>query len=229
MSVLRAVAVASGAIFIASGCSRVQTELAVAPAGSEATLAVAGSTPTPAIGRQATYLVRRGWLDLTVRRPDSTAIRAGELTERLGGIVQNATVTEQRARLTLRVPEPRLDEALDSLSALGTVGSRRLSADDVSEQVVDLEARLASMAAVRDRLRLLLDRSVQVSEVLSVERELAWVQSEMDAMEARLRYRRSRAVMAELSLSANRERILGPVSLLFKGVGWAIGKLFFVS
>jgi hypothetical protein len=174
----------------------------------------------------APYLVRRGWLDLTVAAPPATAARAQEITLGLTGLVQTATVSEDEAKMVLRVPEPRLDEALDQLSTLGEVDSRRLSADDVTEQVIDLEARVASLVAVRDRLRAMLDRSAEVSEIMSVERELARVQAEIDAIEGRLRHLRSRAVMAELSLSARRERKLGILGVVAVGVGKALGWLF---
>ena len=174
----------------------------------------------------APYLVRRGWLDLTVAAPPATAARAQEITLGLTGLVQTATVSEDEAKMVLRVPEPRLDEALDQLSRLGEVESRRLSANDVTEEVIDLEARVNSLIGVRDRLRALLDRSTGMSEIMSVERELARVQAEIDSIEGRLRHLRSRAVMAELSLSARRERKLGPIGLLVVGTGWVLGKLF---
>ena len=174
----------------------------------------------------APYLVRRGWLDLTVEAPPATAARAQEITLGFSGLVQTATVSEDEAKLVLRVPEPRLDEALDQLSTLGEVDSRRLSANDVTEEVIDLEARVASLIGVRDRLRALLERSSGMSEIMSVERELARVQAEIDSIEGRLRHLRSRAVMAELSLSARRERKLGPIGLLVVGTGWVLEKLF---
>ena len=186
------------------------------------------ATPEAALERQrlAPYLVRRGWLDLTVEAPPATAARAQEITLGFSGLVQTATVSEEEAKLVLRVPEPRLDEALDQLSTLGEVDSRRLSANDVTEEVIDLEARVASLIGVRDRLRALLDRSTGMSEIMSVERELARVQAEIDSIEGRLRHLRSRAVMAELSLSARRERKLGPIGLLVVGAGRLLEKLF---
>ena len=186
------------------------------------------TTPDAALERQrlAPYLVRRGWLDLIVDAPPATAARAQEITLSFSGLVQTANVSDDEAKLVLRVPEPRLDEALDQLSTLGKVDSRRLSANDVTEEVIDLEARVASLVAVRDRLRALLERSAGMSEIMSVERELARVQTEIDAIEGRLRHLTSRAVMAEVSLSAQRERRLGILGVVAVGVGKALGWLF---
>jgi hypothetical protein len=188
--------------------------------------ASAASGVAPQQGAVLPYLVRKGWLELEVAEPPATAARAQTMTARLGGTTQNATVGETRARLVLRVPEPRLDEALDSLSTLGKVESRRLSADDVTEEVIDLEARVASLSGVRDRLRALLDGASAMSEIMSIERELTRVQAEIDAIEGRLRHLRSRATMAELSLAAHRERKLGPIGAIFAGLGWTLSRLF---
>ena len=179
--------------------------------------------------RLAPYLVRHGWLDLVSAEPPVTAARAQEIARGFSGVVQNASVTRQRAELHLRVPEVRLDEALDSLSTLGTVASRRLSADDVTNEVIDLEARIASLVGVRDRLRALLERASSMSEVMSTERELARVQAEIDGIEGRLRHLRSQAAMAELSLSVRKERILGPLGIVVAAVAGTIGKLFVIQ
>lgn len=200
---------------------------------------VVWSDPTPgAAGEQQValeqgailpYLVRHGWLELSTDEPAETAARASVVTSRFGGMVQHAKVGDDRAELVLRVPEPRLDEALDSLSTLGKVESRRLSADDVTGEVIDLEARVASLVGVRDRLRGMLERTTSMTEVMSIERELARVQAQIDAIEGRLRYLRSGATMAELSLSVRRERILGPVGWVIVGLGRALEKLFVIQ
>ena len=200
----------------------------VARATGERAVEWSSTTPKAALERQrlAPYLVRRGWLDLIVESPPATAARAQEITLSFSGLVQTANVSDDDAKMVLRVPEPRLDEALDQLSTLGKVDSRRLSANDVTEEVIDLEARVASLVAVRDRLRALLERSAGMSEIMSVERELARVQTEIDAIEGRLRHLTSRAVMAEVSLSAQREHKLGILGLVAVGVGKALGWLF---
>ncbi len=175
------------------------------------------------------YLVRHGWLELSTDEPAETAARATVVSSRFGGMVQHAKVGDDRAELVLRVPEPRLDEALDSLSMLGKVESRRLSADDVTGEVIDLEARVASLVGVRDRLRGMLEGSSSMTEIMSIERELARVQAQIDAIEGRLRYLRGSATMAELSLSVRRERILGPVGWVIVGIGRALEKLFVIQ
>lgn len=230
----RGIAIAALVVVAFSACMRASSGSAPTPVRADAR--PAGSTaptPTPEFAleseRLAPYLIRHGWLELISTEPPATAARAQAMAQGFSGMVQNASVTRQRAEIHLRVPEARLDEALDSLSTLGSVASRRLSADDVTNAVIDLEARVASVVGVRDRLRVLLDRASSMSEIMSTERELARVQAEIDGIEGRLRHLRSQAAMAELSLSVRKERILGPIGIVVAAIAGTIGKLFVVQ
>jgi hypothetical protein len=67
---------------------------------------------------------------------------------------------------------PGLDPFLAALRRLGDVAQEGVSSADVTDEVVDLEARLTNMLAVRDRLRGYLDRAESLQDVVAVEREL---------------------------------------------------------
>ena len=216
-----------------SACSHAMPDPSPAPERIDARTAEGAHASSPDIAlesqRLAPYLVRHGWLELISTDPPATAARAQEMGRGFSAMVQHASVTSSRAEIHLRIPEVRLDEALDSLSTLGSVASRRLSADDVTNQVIDLEARVASLVGVRDRLRVLLERASSMGEIMSTERELARVQAEIDGIEGRLRHLRSQAAMAELSLSVRKERILGPIGIVVAAIAGTIGKLFVIQ
>ena len=115
---------------------------------------------------------------------------------------------------------------MDSSAALGTPRERTVSAEDVTEQVVDTEERLVALRASRDRLRLLMERATSVADVVTVERELARVQAELESMERRLNALRGAVTLSELSVRIERGQVLGPLGLLAVGIGQVIGKLF---
>ena len=183
-------------------------------------------------------LVRRAEMRVEAEDPAALAPRVRGVADGLGGYLAALDVETDRGNLyensrrslraTLRVPEAALDAALDSLARLGTVRHRSVSAQDVTEQVVDVDARVASLTAVRDRLREQLQRAANVTETLAVERELARVQQELDAVQARLKSLRSRAALSELTFVAEQPHVLGPLGKLFVGLGRALGKLFVI-
>ena len=154
---------------------------------------------THARSDQGRVMIRSGTLTLRVKVPDSIRPSIEEITSEVGGRVEAWSAQEGKwLNMTLRVPESKLEATMDRLSALGKVVGRSLESEDVTEQLIDLEARLHNLRALRDRLRTYLDQAVNLSEILDVERELARVQSEIESLEAKLKLLRDQVAMSEL-------------------------------
>jgi hypothetical protein len=185
----------------------------------------------PAAARHAApapMLIRRGALGLDVDEVAPPVARTHALVVSVGGYVEREEHQDRSADLTLRVPEPKLDAAMDTLAGLGTVTSRASSSRDVSQETIDVEARLRTLAASRDRLRDLLSRATTVSEVITVEHELARVQGELESLQGRLEQLRASSALAELSVSFHQRVILGPLGKVATGFGRFIKRLFVI-
>jgi hypothetical protein len=163
-----------------------------------------------------------------VRTLDAARTRLEGTIAALGGQVARSTRAEKRAEYLIRVPAARLDALMDSASTLGKVERRTVTSSDVTEQLVDLEARLDALRATRDRLRQLLERADEVQDVISVERELARVQGELESLEGRLQLLRTQVAMSELSLDISQQPVLGPLGIVIAGTAKLIGKLFVI-
>lgn len=84
----------------------------------------------------------------------------------------------------------------------GRIVSENTNSEDLTRQIVDTEARLRAQTALRDRLQeLLRSRPGRLADLLEVERELARVQGEIDAVQSALAVMRTRVAMSELTLS----------------------------
>ena len=191
------------------------------------------AAPAPGEDALARLLVRQADIGVEVEKPDAASERVVALAPALGGYVESSgggrdPITRDDRRVILRVPSTTLDAAMDSVARLGHVVSRSRNAEDVTDDVVDLDARVTSLRASRDRLRQLLDRATSVTEVLTVERELARAQAELDSLEARLTRARGEVSLARLSVDLKRRHVLGPIGLALKGLGWFAAKLFII-
>lgn len=180
----------------------------------------------PASVEDTRLLVRRAAMDVVVEDVARAAARAQAVLGASGGYVERDQRAERSASFTLRVPERSLDATLDSLATLGSVASRTASAEDVTEQSIDLDARLQSLIATRDRLRQLHEKATTVGEVIAVEHELARVEGEVDSLEGRLKHLRGSAALATIELSIRRKVVLGPLGVIAQGLGTLITKLF---
>jgi hypothetical protein len=184
--------------------------------------------PIGAVRRQPTdlMLVRRGELSAVVDDLAPPLERSHTLTASLGGYIAAESRNEGSVTVSMRVPEPKLDVALDSLSQLGTVTSRHVSSQDVTEEAIDVEARIQSLTAERDQLRQLLGRAVAINDVFSIERELARVQGDIDSLQRRLDHLHNTSALAQLDAEFKKRQELGPVSKFFAAIGHGIGRLF---
>lgn len=87
-------------------------------------------------------------------------------------------------------------------AAGGRIMQQTTNTEDLTRQIVDTEARLRALTALRDRLQeLLRARPGRLADLLEVERELARVQGEIDAIQSNLTVMRTRVAMSELTIN----------------------------
>lgn len=142
-----------------------------------------------------------------------------------GGFVDDLSVTGDTAqarvlRGTLRVRSDRFRDALARLRALGIVMEDTQGTQDVTDQIVDLDARLAGARATEQRLtELLRNRTGRLSDVLEVEREVTRVRVEIERLDAEKTNVTRRVSYATINIAISEERkesLDGPVPLTTK-------------
>jgi hypothetical protein len=188
--------------------------------------------PLPAASDPAgAMLVRHGQASIEVRRVDDAVLRVRQAAQQLGGFVANTALRNGKdeqpsASLELRVPTAQFDQLLNELKAFGRVESVSANAEDVGEEYVDLGARAANARRVEARLvEMLASRTGKLSDVLTVEQELARVRQEIERHDARLRWLERRASLSSFTLTLHEQLALidrttnGPIAEAF-AVAW---------
>jgi Domain of unknown function (DUF4349) len=159
----------------------------------------------PPVGPQ---VVQTASLRLAVERGefDAAIDEAGSVAAGLGGFVVSSTASQGsekrlvRGTIVVRVPSGSYDEAIEALRSLGKVEARTESGQDVSQEFVDLGARIRHLQAVESQLLTLLDRANTVAAALAVQRQLSQVQLELERARGRLQYLDDRVAFATISL-----------------------------
>lgn len=168
---------------------------AIAPAAESATsdMAKAGEIvepPTNDIGQSAPQLVKQASLVLVLTDIDAAVDQVQTILQQAQGDMlslqdhRSPEGTAQQMTLTLRVPQAELDTVLNALRPLGTVQQQSLTAEDVSSQLVDLDARLKNLRQSEAALLKIMERSGEISHVLEVARELSTVRESIERMAA---------------------------------------------
>ncbi len=142
-------------------------------------------------------------IEVETVEPAIDQVRA--IVDGLGGFVEHlssfGSEENQQANLTVRVPQDQFFTAVDRIEELGKVQNRNLGSEDVSEQFIDLEARLKSSLREEESLLSLLERADQVSEILTIERELSRVRSDIERAQGQLNFLERRVDLATISIS----------------------------
>jgi hypothetical protein len=124
-------------------------------------------------------------VDLTVEVDDvaDAVRRAAALAASSGGFVAAETSEgDESASLTLRIPTESHSDIVARLEDLGEVQNRYRTAEDVTEEVVDVEARITSQRRSIERIRALLDQAADIDDVVRIESELAARETELDSL-----------------------------------------------
>ena len=184
--------------------------------------AVLPAIPTPASDLQWQSATIEGGQSTTVEIADrqiiSQASLSVEVEDVAGAVAQVRTIAEtrggfvsqiatsgtpgrQRSDLVVRVPQGEFFDTLESIKGLGKVWVENAGSEDVTEQFIDLEARLRSALREEQSLLSLLERADTVSNILTIERELARVRSDIERLQGQINYLSRRVDLATISVA----------------------------
>lgn len=169
-----------------------------APAGARAVSELPPARP---------QLVRRAAVRLRVASVAESQKEIGAIVLRQGGDIlgsqsgQPEPGSRRSAALQLRVPQEQLDETLAALAALGTVLSRQVFAEDVTNQRVDLEARLRNLRRAEQTLLEIMERSGTVADVLEVARELTATREAIERIDTSLTNLKNQIAFSSIEIS----------------------------
>lgn len=136
-------------------------------------------------GSVARSVVRTAQLTVETADPGALTRRVRVAVAGAAGTVAEESSTDTGAQLTVRVPADRLDQLIDAIAGLGRVTSRTALAVDVTENVVDLDARVAVQRASVDRVRALLAQARSIGDVVAIESELTRREADLDSLTGR--------------------------------------------
>lgn len=156
-------------------------------------------------------IVRTASLRLRVDRFDEATQRVRELATTSGGHIERESVGGQQGSLTLRVPSDRLDDVLNRFSEIGGVEHRDIQTQDVTEQAVDIEARLANQRASVERVRAMMEKTGDIASLVRVEEELTRRQADLDSLQRRQQALAGQVAMSTIQVTINARSSAPPV------------------
>jgi len=148
------------------------------------------ATASPSVSRK---IVRQAELELEVPSPSTAQTAIERMAEQHGGYVVSAardtdheTSVDIRVNLVVRVPQAELTATLAELKRLGRgIGSERITSDDVTDEYIDLSARIQSQQGLEQQYLEILKRAATVKDAMDVQKQLAEVRAEIERLQGR--------------------------------------------
>lgn len=162
-------------------------------------------------------IIRNADIRLETSSPEETRQKIAAAAESRKGFVVETSQSSSNAQtgardtinMTIRVPAEKFDETLGEIRAAGDrVIQETVKGQDVTEEFIDIEARLKAKRALEEQFLEIMKRSTTVSDALNVQKELAEVRGEIEKIEGRKRFLENQA-----ALSTIRIQMLTPASL----------------
>jgi hypothetical protein len=121
--------------------------------------------------------------------------------------VERTTGERRSGRWQVRIPVVQFDAFLNAVAQLGVPETRHQTAQDMTEEFVDLNARITNEKRLEERILKLLDDSPgKIKDVIEVEHELARVRGEIERAEGRLRYLTDRTAFSTVTIVVREQR-----------------------
>ncbi len=175
---------------------------AIVPTGSEVVT-----------GRDIIYTAT---LSVEVNDVAAAARGAGQIIQSLGGLLYGQETTggsQPRTTLIFRVLPEDFGEALERLGSLGAVRDQRVSADDVTERVVDLESRINTAAVSVERLRGLLEAATDIEDIATLENQLLQRETNLETLRGQLRTIADQVDLATITVTISEAVIRPAISI----------------
>ncbi len=148
-------------------------------------------------------IIKSADLSFETENMDETYNRIITTVKKYSAVVQDDTEgTDESAmyrRMQIRVPSKNFDAFVAGIgNGVSYFERKQISAEDVTEEYIDVQARIKAKKALEERYLQLLQKAGKVSEMLEVEQQLSQIREEIEAKEARLNFIKTRVAMSSV-------------------------------
>jgi hypothetical protein len=172
------------------------------PPQSEGKYKTSESVAIPKISQK---IIKQASLRFETNNLDDTFAQIQKAVIANKGTIQNDTEGKDYnniyRNLTVRIPSQNFDPFIKSISeGVSYFERKEISAEDVTEQYIDLESRLITKKKLENRYLEILQKATKISEILEIEKQISIIREEIEAKEGQLKYLESRVSESTINI-----------------------------
>jgi hypothetical protein len=157
-------------------------------------------------------IIRNADLALEVAAPLEAQQKVSSIAETLGGFVvtsesklrpsSDGAKQDVEVTLVVRVPAQQFKSAVEQILGLGSrIIQNKATGEDVTEEFIDLEARVKTQKALEEQFLEIMKRAGKIDDALEVQRQIAEVRTEIEKLEGRKRFLENRASLSTITVA----------------------------
>ena len=159
----------------------------------------------PPSEREERIVVEESSMSLVVSEVQETANMIVDRAKAVGGFMVNSSLNHPEeapfATVVIRVPADKFRETLEYFRTLAVkVSSENIRGTDVTDQYVDIEARLATLEKTKAKFESIMDQAIEIQDILQIQRELINLQSQIDSLKGTQKYLEQTAKLAKITV-----------------------------
>ncbi len=156
-------------------------------------------------GVQERMVIYGGYVSLETSDIEGSLAKIRHLAEASGGYVAGSSRSsygsQASARMDIRIPKDQFQVILQEVETYGRILDEQTTSEDITQQYIDLRARLSNLQKQEERLHELLQMAATVDEILKVENELTRIRGEIDSLQGQINYLEGNVEMSLISIA----------------------------
>jgi hypothetical protein len=183
----------------------------------------AGTTTSETAPSSDRLVIQTAELTIVVKDVNARAAAIQNMAQQMGGFVVSANIYQTtasdgtqvpQADVVVRVPVDQLNAALSQIKQNTVeVKNETRSGQDVTDQYVDLQSRLAAKQAAEDQLMRIMQNATKTQDVLDVYQQLQQVESDIEVLKGQIKYYQQSASFSAITVHILAEETVKPIEV----------------
>ena len=153
-------------------------------------------------------IIYTGWMSLETDDIDLTINKIKQVISSSNGYVDNISVDKSEkfeyGYITVRVPQDQFSNVVQSIENLGELKNKNISNNDITDQLFDLKIRIENAKATEARFLQILDKAVNISDILQIEQELNRIRTDIEILEGHINNLNNRVAYSSLTINVSK-------------------------